>query len=79
MPLGAVLILAGFIVFLFAFMMLVLDDYAYRVEWNHMFNRFVYRKVPAPESNKVWVFIILSVVLIYIGYMLEGLSYVYYD
>jgi hypothetical protein len=79
MSLGIVLILGGFIVFLFAFIMLVLDDYAYRIEWNELFNRFIYKKVPARESNKVWVCIIISVVMFYIGYMLGGLSYVNFD
>jgi len=79
MLLGVVFIFVGFLIFLFSFILIVIDDYNYRVEWNDLFNRFVYRKVPAPESNRAWVFIILSVILIYLGYMLEGLSYVNFD
>jgi hypothetical protein len=79
MPLGIVLVFVGFIMFFVAFVLTVGNEYIYRLEWNDMLNRFLYRKVPAQDSNLAWVFIVLSVIMIYAGYMLEGLSSVQFE
>jgi len=79
MLIGSIFLLFGLLIFSFAFLFLVGGNYNYRMVWSDIFNRYVYRKFPAQETSKAWVMIIISAIMIYIGYMLEGLSYINFE